>query len=431
MVRNMSINRISTADVSIDLADAFDAAIDFAAPVTVTTVDHAPDKVFLGRVTGATLDGTWLRVHLSSAPEFEESMLGGLGIHGIDPREVVHALATAIGWSPEAIKIEGLTEPRMEVFEVIVPLDGVELRGPTRVGNVRILQTREVKRLAHDLGPPRLVQDFERAQAWVVALISARHVLDAERGGIQRIQEAIAWLNTLVHYSSVALPSGRLVDFRRNQLLNRCTVKSVVLVRGLSSRRRWLRSPDLASTRPSIALDLMRQVLAVKAPAGDPRFGEAVLAWRRALDIEDPIGQVTALWEAIEFYVASTSLPPVFETAEIKGVLRRASEGLTQEQRRRLDDVMSGLNNPPLLPRLKFRLQEDGVPINDAEIEILRRIRTVRNRFQHGESREWPDADDLSYSAALVNRMLVYASVKRYGNDLKPGALPWSSAGAS
>src|SRR5438105_230214 len=45
---------------------------------------------------------------------------------------------------------------------------------------------------------------------------------------------------------------------------------------------------------------------------------QALLALRRAVTEDDPLGRVSAIWDAIEFYVAGTAVPALFTRDELK-----------------------------------------------------------------------------------------------------------------
>ncbi len=93
--------------------------------------------------------------------------------------------------------------------------------------------------------------------------------------------------------------------------------------------------------------------------------------------------------------------------SELRTIRKNATEGLSNDQERRVEEVLRMLNQAPLMARLRDALEEDGVPYSNEEFNLLRRVRGKRNDL-HGRSREVPSESDLRYALAIVNRMLVY-----------------------
>ena len=92
----------------------------------------------------------------------------------------------------------------------------------------------------------------------------------------------------------------------------------------------------------------------------------------------------------------------------LKAIRKKAIAGSEGEQLKRVQDVLTVLNTPPLMVRLKVALEEDGVPYKEEELSVLQKIRRARNDLVHGRSREAPSEADLKYAVAVVNRMLLY-----------------------
>jgi hypothetical protein len=96
-----------------------------------------------------------------------------------------------------------------------------------------------------------------------------------------------------------------------------------------------------------------------------------LLALRRAIDATDPIDSVVALWDAINFYVVPISVPKLYERSElddIKSVVKEHfSESLGGDKVDTALNAICNLNSPPLMVRLKYGVQKDGVQIDDLE----------------------------------------------------------------
>jgi hypothetical protein len=135
---------------------------------------------------------------------------------------------------------------------------------------------------------------------------------------------------------------------------------------------------------------------------------QALAAWRRARNTDDPLARVTFLFEAIEIYAATSNPPLLFVNDQLPEARKRASEGLSEAQKERNEIVFGRANQAPLRTRLKLAIGKDEVPVTEEDIEVLWRVREARNAVEHGGSRSLPEEDDLRCSQAIVNRMLVF-----------------------
>ena len=77
--------------------------------------------------------------------------------------------------------------------------------------------------------------------------------------------------------------------------------------------------------------------------------------------------------------------------------------------------LIDNLNNAPLRLRLMQALDEDNVPINCGEIDLLWRLRALRNDVVHGRRSELPAVEDVDYATSIVARMPVYRAATKDG----------------
>lgn len=369
------------------------------------------EVVFTGMVDTVTPGEEQTNVVLVSPLQLlRESRSAGLGVGaGTHVLETVWSLLRA--WGVEAERIDfPQFRPPLEVFEVATALDGVNIEEPVSIGRVRLLPDGDVSRLADGLGPDELRGLYSGAPAYALVLQNAKTLFEAESEGVAAIDLALAWLTARTHYSSVALPGGHPRAFQRAWTRSRVSRREAVVVRGVATGRRWLRSPRDVHDRPELIPAEMDDLRSLPLPPDLPVVvREALSAWRRADEETDPLAAVVALWEAVEFYASGAKAPKVFPDKAVRRSLgRRATEGLEGDQRRRVEDVLGMLNQPPLLVRLKAALEADGVPYTEEELALLQRLRSIRNDLVHGRSKEAPRGQDLKYGKAVVNRMLVY-----------------------
>lgn len=365
--------------------------------------------MFTGYVDRVLPEGGSTRICLVSRSRFaSEVSLGGFGYRNVHAEEIVWALTQYIGFPSNNITIQGWTPGPTELFEVAVAVDGISVDRSVALGKVTLLPDGTVSQLANGMKPDLLRDRYAEGPVWALVFSEAETLLEAERKGVRQINLALAWLTARTRYSSVSLPGGVPHAFRRHWTLSRLSPRDVVVVRGLSSNRRWLRALQGIPVSPQLAAGEIESLGSPAFPSEIPtQLAVAILAWQRAAEATDPVEALVALWEAIEFYVSGTRGEKLFTKNELKTVRERAIEGLSDDQGRRVEQVLRMLNQAPLMERLREVLEEEGVPHSNEELDLLRRVRSKRNDL-HGRSRQAPAEEDLKYAVALVNRMLVY-----------------------
>jgi hypothetical protein len=158
-------------------------------------------------------------------------------------------------------------------------------------------------------------------------------------------------------------------------------------------------------------LDADSALLDPRLPADlTPAERQALLSLRRATAETVVESQLQALWEAIEFYVAGTRVPTLFSGDDLKRLRELTPEEFDAPQGEAFAKAIGGLNVPPLLVRLDYRLRRDGVPLADAERDLLfSKLRRARNDTAHGRPvKDPPTREEMHRGIALVARMLVH-----------------------
>jgi hypothetical protein len=423
------INEPTSAEIVISKAALIASKPDYQAGVQIfVDTDEDQHHLFAGFTVAAEPQqaGTLITTTTDSQ-KLRETKTGGLSFNRVDGREVIWAILRSSGMEEDKIQIEEYEPGPLEVFEVASALDGITVERPTAIGDVRLLPEGRVSCMADGLGPEELEDRYTGGSAWAFTLKTARTLYDAETEGLREIDAALAWLTTRAHYSSVRLPKGEVRRFRRDWTMARTSRRDVVVARGVSTGRRWLRSPLGIAYRPELIIHEIEDLESLPLPPDiSPQMREAFLAWRRAAEESDPLAAVVALWECAEFYVSGVSVDQLFTKPERRAVQNRATEGLEGVQLQRAREVVGRLNEAPLLVRLRAALDQDGVPCTEGELTLLRDLRQLRNDFVHGESRNLPSEADLRYAKAIVNRMLVY----RLGRLCQPSPISMPSGGS-
>lgn len=341
-----------------------------------------------------------------------------LAVQEVRGADMIYLILRSVGWPEERMSLDGLDDLPFEPFEVIAPIEGVSLNQEATVGEVRLVP-------GETLGEPLTAFGFTedsdafrtlavpfRSDVYAVALVPAARTFDAEHAGIRSIDVALGWLIARTRYGLARAPNGHPVRFRRAHALVRPGRRDVVYTRGLETGQRIVRVPG--SNLPSTSFgdeefDLFSGALPRSLSLQDE---QAILACRRAVTEEDPLGRVTALWEAIEFYTAGTRTMRLFPSSLLASIKKNVSDALpgdlTSGQRARITQLLGDLNSPPLLTRLREALDQDGVPISDGDIALLQRLRRLRNDAVHGRSSDLPTNEELDHSISIVSRMLLY-----------------------
>ncbi len=325
--------------------------------------------------------------------------------------DLIHLVTRLAGFPETRLQIEGLDSLPREVFEVTCPLTGLTVTDRVRIGAVEFSdgQTSSYPLAGVELPRP-LQSQFIGASAYAVACVTARTAFDAERSALLDIDTALSWLAAQARYGLMRLPRGEVRTFARTETRALPSRMPVLHARGVKSGRRWFRSLAPAPEVFALVLEPRDRPLTRWLRVQDH---QALLAWRRAVTTSDPLGTVTALWDAIEYYVAEASVPTMFNDTELELLRAALPAGLSDLQHERALAGIAALNSPPLMTRLRAALISDGVPVSDEELGLLQRLRKMRNKTVHGRVAETPETEQLDYAVSVVSRMLSYRLERR------------------
>jgi hypothetical protein len=131
-----AMSKLPRAEVRLRERLARGLLIDYLAPVSAR---FGESKHFVGDVLSAVPDQNVIEIGLSSMPELEESTIGVLATWGVPHYEVLHVLTRTAGLTEQQLKIQHLETLPMELFEVVVPVDGLSVDEPTTVGPCRVM----------------------------------------------------------------------------------------------------------------------------------------------------------------------------------------------------------------------------------------------------------------------------------------------------
>jgi hypothetical protein len=400
-----AMSKLPRAEVRLRERLARGLLIDYLAPVSAR---FGESKHFVGDVLSAVPDQNVIEIGLSSMPELEESTIGVLATWGVPHYEVLHVLTRTAGLTEQQLKIQHLETLPMELFEVVVPVDGLSVDEPTTVGPCRVMPFAAIAdELCEMTDDEEMIGSFERAPCVAIALASGARMLDAESAGLTEIDHVLAWIAVGLRYGLTHWPDGTARPFDRTSFRALPQRRDLVWVRGLINGRQWIRSTGPTASRPR--LDVRLQHLGEPPQGLSVQDRQAIESLRRAAAASNPIQAITALWDAIEFYVAGTSGPRPFADAELKALREAVPKDLPPALRSRAVDSINRLNQLPLLSRLRAAVDADGVPTDDDEWSLLQRLRRSRNALVHGAGVESVSSQrEILRGVAFVARLLVF-----------------------
>ncbi|MEU8178804.1 hypothetical protein AB0C14_38570 [Microbispora hainanensis] len=407
-----ALNDIPDAQVDLDLSVA-DFPVDYFSMMSIAIVDGGQrSQQFLGSIVRAYGAGSDVSIEAVGAVSLAEKLMGDMVTRNIPGAELVYTLARGAGFSESALRIQGLENLPCETFEVIAPIDDVDVRAPTTFANLKLITADMVEPMLDGLDITDDLRDRYKAKAYAYTLVTARRCLDAEEQGLAAIDLAMAWMTVRLRYGLAVLPDGGALSFDRGESLARPRRRDLVVVRGLTTLRGWLRSPDSVERTTTAVFNPNALRFNPLLPELTMQERLAILALARATQERHPLAQVQAIFESIEFYASGATVPELFSKADRRQLRAVLPDSLTNAQRKRIEQLMGDLNSAPLRLRLARVMDDDEVPITDEELDLLWKLRQLRNDVVHGRRSDLPAAEDVEYGISLVARMLVHRVAK-------------------
>jgi hypothetical protein len=391
----------------LDVEIAAEALLDGPADYRSHAASTIPD--YRGKVLDAVVAGDRVRLRMSTGAKLSEGWIEHLSAR-VSNEELVWSVAQIAGLHADEHTIEGFRRIP-STFAVAVPVHGLSSEVTRSIGSVMISGEPGIANYAGDHPDSPTRGRFMEAKAWAIVEVEADTAYGAELAAIPMIEMALDRLAVEGQYSLAWDPDRVLIPFHRDAVFANPRASAIVSLRERRvagrPQRTWLRDRSEPVRFPPIRRT--RVVLDGPTAGRVPVFDEAIRAWRRAVTTSDAIAAVGALFEAIEFYIHGVVTKLRFAEHELSAIDTAVGAlPLTEEQRKRLAEVIAFANEPPLFERLRQALETDGVPFTGGELEALRRLRRFRNQALHGKSRERPSDNDLEIARALVNRVLVF-----------------------
>ncbi len=410
-----ALNDLPSAELGLELELLGGRPPDYFAPVEIARV--APGQkhlLFTGSVLSAQPAAGRVELSLASMPEMNERAMPSFVAWMVSAPEITHGMLRSAGMQESQLNIEGLDELPFESFEVIVPVQGLQVPERAALDDVYFLPAGAARAAVARLGVAEpLAGSFTGADCHAVTFVTATRMFDAEVAGLSRIDVALSWLSVQARYGLALWPDASARSYSR--AVSRSSVRrgDLVWVRGLASARQWMRSPMFIAQAQSFDLQSGHPLGAGQLRLLSLQERQAALALRRAGSGWEPLQAITALWEAVEFYVAKVELPELFSPAQLRMLRKAVPKDLPQPLRARAIKAINRLNEPALMSRLRAASERDGVLLSKAEWELLSRLRRARNEAVHGTSRTTVTEWQIDLGVSIVARLLLHRAYRR------------------
>jgi hypothetical protein len=409
-----AMQELPTTTLTLDTRLLAGQPVDYFGLVQVAAPNTRLGPTFAGNVVAAAPEPSGLELTCQTHPSLTESRVGRFESYNCDGREVIYLMTRTGGLTDDQISIEGLDELPLEVIEVLVPLTGVAVDAPVHLGALSLLDPKTTLPLLEPFQQGEMYETMAAADSHAVYRQVARGMLDVEQRAIRAVDVMLGWTATRARYGLAYLPNGEPQEFTRAQALSRPERADVIFSRGLESGRMWLRELTIYAPDDQIVVESDGSQWTPPAPDELSTAQQlAFMALRRATTLDDTLQRIQALWEAIEFYVARIGVGRRFSRAEAKRVRKRVPKDIDPALRQRVMDLLGKINDPPLMAKLREAARRDGVPITDAEMDLLQRVRTVRNDTAHGRQADVPSTEDVNYAVSVVARLLMHGAARR------------------
>lgn len=401
-----ALSSLPEADVIVEREEIADHPVDYSAQASLE-VDGR--EAFAGVVVSAELVKEGIALKCRGGVSMTETFMPPTVAQDFPPQDLVYAAASGAGFNEEHMHIDGLDALPHEPFEVAVPLVGIETTKKINLGPVEIGPAAVANEVVNAFSPrPELADEFESGLSVARSFVVASRLWDAERSGLAEIELALAWLAVRANFSFSSLPDGSLNYFERPDMVARPKRLPVVSVRGLDTKRRWMKRAATDERPSRLQIEDGSQLLSPALPENLPLTDlQALLAARRAIESEDLVQRIQAMWEAWEYYAAAERSRHIFDKHDRRRILDAVRNAVSDEQFDRLVEVVNGpLNDTPLMRKLLTALHREGTQLDADEEALLRRLRRIRNQALHGREPDPMERQDGARGCSLLARAL-------------------------
>ncbi len=387
--------------------------LNYAAEICLSeSLESGNNVLFRGNVTSVVSKSNEIDMSIATGIDLLQETVIQMSVAAVSHLELVWSLMRGAGLGEERIKIEGFQKGPIEPFELIVPISGIELSKDVSFSDFELTKDPKIIEIANTISkdkPAEILSEFAQAGLWLRLIVPATTIYDAEIEGLRKIDVFLSRLTSSIQLSVSQLGNYHR-DWNRDRLFGTPIRGDAVLVRGLTTKRRWLRKPfggnaSIIDVAQVPAIDF--PPLAYELPL---YLTEAFLAWQRSVHANHPLAAITAIWDAIEFYSSQIKIAGDFTKAETKRIRKDAVQSLDEKdeaKRSRVTDVLGMLNQASLIMKFGLAMKEDGITLSDEEMKVLKTLRETRNNFVHGKEVTIPTDAEMLLARTVVNRILV------------------------
>ena len=212
------MNALATASFELDWLLLPPAPVDYAGPLEVRVARGGTSSpLFTGDVLAARVAGDRIEGDARSGSTLDERVVPPMVTRDVPAVELIHLMTRLSGFEEEDLRIEELDELPTEVFEVVVPIQGVRVTRQRRIGGVWLVDPSRGRAFSDGFAEHLSTEQFARGDAYGLALVTASRLFDAEAQGLHAIQVALGWLTTRSRYATALLPSGKPKTYRREE----------------------------------------------------------------------------------------------------------------------------------------------------------------------------------------------------------------------
>lgn len=378
--------------------------VDYLAPLRYHSRGGAPR--FAGHVATGVPNGRRITCAAFGATLLTEQAVGTFVAFEVPHPELIYVMARASGMTDDQLHIGGLDELAPEVFEVLTPVHGVTVRDSTPLGSVTFLPQQPTREHLAELGFDKHVDQLD-GDAFALCPATAVLGYHAEQAALETIDVTLSWIAARLRHATAVLPDGSLQTFDRAKRRAVPRRGELVVIRGLASGRRWLRSANGEATAASATLDPGDPLLQNMPTALRPVERLALSACLRAIAETEPLARIQAISETIECLVGGVKVPAQWSAEHLNTIRDALPDHLPADLRERARKAISDLNEVPLMPRLRHLVDARGLTVSDTELELLTTVRRIRNDAVHGREAEPPAPEMLDYATAVISRLTV------------------------
>lgn len=275
------------ADMRLDAELLAGRPVDYFGRVEIRGGGVRPNLSFSGHALRATPADDGLHVECQTRPSLTDTKMNTLMTLNCDPRELVFLMARTGGLPEGQIQIHEMDTLPLEVIEILIPLHGVSVSEPVRLGALTLLNPDCTEPVTDVFEDGYMRDEVRDADCHALYRRVARHLLPVEEEAVAAVDVLLAWLTTRARYGLALLPDMTPQTFSRVRALSRPQRSDIIVARGLDTRRTWMRDASPVQSGETVPLgESSRDWLPPDPDALTTAHKLGLLALRRATTVQ-------------------------------------------------------------------------------------------------------------------------------------------------